>query len=277
MPKFDGVAYDGPPRGYGNSGAKKLYIAIHNTSNDAPPKNEASYAKRRTDSVSSHFYADASTVIQSLDTNYDAWHAGSSWGNQRAIAFELVGTNGSSEAYWRKVIDRVAPVIAKVCKAHGIPVQNLSVAQAKAKNVGGFVTHDDMRQAWGGTTHTDPGPNFPESYLIERVKAAMGTPTPPAPPKPPAAPKPPTTPKPPATPTDWTVSLIMALATLKRGSKGQLVRNAQALLNSHGYRITIDGDFGPATDTATKAFQRARKLSADGEIGRNTWTALITK
>lgn len=278
MAKIGGATYSGPPRGYGTSGAKKLYIAIHNTSNDASPANEASYAKNRTDSVSSHFYADANTVVQSLDTAYDAWHAGSSWGNQKAIAFELVGTNGSSDAYWRKVIDRVAPIIAKVCQVHGIPVQSLTVAQAKGKILGGFVTHDDMRQAWGGTTHTDPGPNFPESYLIERVKAAM--PKPPAtPPKPPTAPKPPV--KPPVKPvppvTDWTAKLIMALPMIKRGAKGQLVKNMQALLNAHGYKATEDGDFGGGSDSALKAFQKARKLTADGECGQNTWTALITK
>jgi hypothetical protein len=154
-----------------------MYIAIHNTSNNAPVQNEANYAKVRTDDVSSHFYADQSAVIQSLDTVKDAWHAASQWGNRRAIAFELVGFNSSTEAYWKKVIDRVAPVMAKVCDIHDIPVQSLSVAQAKAKNVRGFVTHYDMTQAWGGT-HNDPGPNFPEAYLIAKVKAAMNPATP---------------------------------------------------------------------------------------------------
>lgn len=183
MARIPGVPYDGPPRGYGNSGVTKMYIAIHNTSNArlASPQDEANYAQVRTDNISSHFYGNASSVIQSLDTSKDAWHAGSSWGNQRAIAFELVGTNSSTEAYWKKVIDRVAPVMAKVCQIHSIPVQSLSVAQAQSRNVRGFVTHNDMRLAWGGTTHTDPGPNFPEAYLIAKVKAAMNpvTPVPP--------------------------------------------------------------------------------------------------
>jgi LysM repeat protein len=182
MARFAGVPYDGPPKGYGNSRAPKLYVAIHNTSNDAPPRNEASYAKRRPDRVSSHFYADRTTVIQSLDTRYDAWHAGSRWGNTRAVSFELVGTNRSSESYWKAVIDRVAPVIAAVCKAHGIPAVDLTVADAKAKKKRGFVTHDDMRRAWGGTTHTDPGPNFPMGYLVQRVNAHLKpAPKPPAP------------------------------------------------------------------------------------------------
>ncbi|XVU22541.1 N-acetylmuramoyl-L-alanine amidase [Actinoplanes sp. CA-054009] len=167
------VTYSGPPKSYKNRGVTKKYIAIHNTSNNAPPANEASYAKNRNDGVSSHFYADANTVIQSLDTRYDANHAGSYEGNARAIAFELVGTNSSTDAYWRKVIDRVAPVIAAVCKQHSISPRDMTVAEMKAGALTGIVTHDEMRRAWGGTTHTDPGPNFPMAYLIQQVNKIL--------------------------------------------------------------------------------------------------------
>jgi hypothetical protein len=32
-----------------------------------------------------------------------------------------------------------------------------------------FYGHDDMRRAWGGTDHTDPGPNFPWDKLFASV------------------------------------------------------------------------------------------------------------
>ena len=63
------------------------------------------------------------------------------------------------------------------------------------------------------------------------------------------------------------------------------VKNAQALLIHHGYacggRIVAghenpDGEFGPTTEKAVKDFQTLRKLEADGEIGKDTWTALLT-
>ncbi|MER7445042.1 peptidoglycan recognition protein family protein [Micromonospora avicenniae] len=269
MAIFKGATYSGPPKGYSNSGSKKLYVAIHNTANDAPPANEAKYAKSRTDKVSSHFYADPKTVIQSLDTKYDAWHAGSSTGNKRAIAWELTGTNSWSESYWRTVIDRIAPVLADVCRTHGITPRFLTAAQAKDGKTTGFVTHDDMRRFWGGTTHTDPGPNFPRSYLVDAVNRHLGTTTTPAKPAP-AKPSTPAT-------TDWTVKLIMSLPNVKRGSKGQVVKNTQGLLNAHGAKLNIDGDCGPLTDTAIRNFQRARKLSVDGIVGPATFTALITK
>ena len=37
-----------------------------------------------------------------------------------------------------------------------------------------------------------------------------------------------------------------------------------------------DGEFGPTTEKAVKNFQGLRKLEADGEIGADTWTALLT-
>lgn len=268
MARIKGATYDGPPKGYSTSGAKKMYVAWHNTSNDASPAAEASYAKRRTDKVSSHFYCDPKTVIQSLDTAHDAWHAGSSTGNRKAVALELTGGNSWSEAYWRSVIDRVAPVVAEVCRIHGITPRFLSVAEAKAGKLTGFVTHDDMRRAWGGTSHTDPGPNFPKAYAVAAVKRHMDIPTAPVvnPPKPPTPPV-----------TDWTVKLIMALPMVERNSKGQIVKNVQGLLNAHGYSLKIDGDFGPATDSAVRSFQKSRKLVVDGEVGQKTYTALITK
>lgn len=165
--------YAGPAR---NSSAHEgiwAYIAIHNTSNDATPAEEASYARRRTDDVSCHVVADPYAVLQILSLDRNSWHAGSSWGNSKAISFEFKGKNTWSSDYWRTVIDRSAPVIAECCVLWAIPVRRLTVEEARKKVMKGFVTHDDMRQAWGGTTHTDPGPNFPMEYLLTRVKEEM--------------------------------------------------------------------------------------------------------
>lgn len=42
-------------------------------------------------------------------------------------------------------------------------------------------------------------------------------------------------------------------------------------------RETPDGDFGPATEKAVRAFQTLKSLEPDGEIGPLTWAALITE
>lgn len=59
-------------------------------------------------------------------------------------------------------------------------------------------------------------------------------------------------------------------ALIKKGSVNGDVALAQTLLG-----ITADGDFGPNTDKAVRAFQAAHGLSVDGEVGQNTWAALL--
>lgn len=65
--------------------------------------------------------------------------------------------------------------------------------------------------------------------------------------------------------------------TLKKGSKGDEVEVLQHLLNVEGVKVTIDGDFGPRTETAVKVFQMAKGLVNDGIVGPATWKALGVK
>ena len=65
--------------------------------------------------------------------------------------------------------------------------------------------------------------------------------------------------------------------TIRRGSKGKDVTDAQTILYNLGYNLGsygIDGDFGRATETAVKEFQRDHGLNTDGVVGPLTWDAL---
>lgn len=65
------------------------------------------------------------------------------------------------------------------------------------------------------------------------------------------------------------------IRTLRLGDKGDDVTALQRKLKLAGfYRTTVDGDFGPATEAAVKAFQRSAGLKADGVVGDRTRTAL---
>ena len=80
---------------------------------------------------------------------------------------------------------------------------------------------------------------------------------------------------------------VVRLPLLKRGATGTAVESAQLLLIHRGYgcggrknllgRETPDGEYGPVTEQAVKDFQRSMELEADGEIGGDTWTALLTE
>lgn len=174
LPEYPDVRFDGPPNVYSSAQYDKRYVAIHNTSNDASDADEADYAQRRTD-ASSHYYVDDDSITQSLRTEYGAAHAGSTTGNRHAIAYEITGSNSKSRAWWLANVEWTVLTrqIARDCRKHGIVPQLLTVAQMRDGRTTGIVTHDLMRQAWGGTTHTDPGPNFPLDHLIALVRAEL--------------------------------------------------------------------------------------------------------
>lgn len=182
--RIPGIPYHQGRNNYSDRDGRHYGIAIHNTSNTASDEAEASYADHRTDGTSSHFYVDSDTVIQSLDTDAKAGHAGSGYGNENAIAFELTGTNDKPRSWWLANVawDRLGYVIAHILRHDpdyaGFQVRRASVPEMRTNpRVKAFYGHDDMRQAWGGTTHTDPGPNFPWDRLFEAVNAALHGPT----------------------------------------------------------------------------------------------------
>ena len=68
------------------------------------------------------------------------------------------------------------------------------------------------------------------------------------------------------------------MALYKIGSKGDEVKMLQEKLKELGYyNGPIDGIFGGGTDAAVKAFQRKKKLTADGIVGPITWKALFNE
>ena len=67
----------------------------------------------------------------------------------------------------------------------------------------------------------------------------------------------------------------MVEPVLKKGSNAPAVRDLQEALSALGhYHGLIDGAFGDATEAAVKAFQQARKISADGIVGKVTWITI---
>lgn len=63
-------------------------------------------------------------------------------------------------------------------------------------------------------------------------------------------------------------------AILKLGSYGDQVREIQRGLSSAGYKVTVDGKFGKATESAVRAFQKKSGLYVDGIVGPRTADAL---
>jgi len=88
-------------------------------------------------------------------------------------------------------------------------------------------------------------------------------------------PKPAPTPAPAPAPADGFGDKAPTIRTpLNRGMQGEDVVELQKLLKARGYKVATDGDFGPKTESAVKAFQKAAGLTADGIVGSRTLKAL---
>ena len=76
------------------------------------------------------------------------------------------------------------------------------------------------------------------------------------------------------------------VVTVHRGSTGPAVRAVQDQINfrnlKDGRTLTVDGLFGPKTETSVRAFQKAMAAEVagfrvDGIVGAQTWQALVSE
>lgn len=98
-------------------------------------------------------------------------------GNPRGSGSEHCGSVNLTKAQWltdraKAMLDRSARAAAQEAHRRGWTLAQcrwLTVSEV-ARFVAGFCTHNDIRLALGGTTHSDPGPNFPYAWYMERVR-----------------------------------------------------------------------------------------------------------
>lgn len=95
----------------------------------------------------------------------------------------------------------------------------------------------------------------PTGPTVRPVPASPSSPKPPV--KAPSSPSSPSSPR-----------------VLQAGMKGEDVRSWQTQLVRDAYLVSTDGVFGPKTDAATKGWQTARGLTADGKVGPKTLAAV---
>lgn len=88
-------------------------------------------------------------------------------------------------------------------------------------------------------------------------------------PKPVVKPAPKPTPKPVVKP-----KYPLPSGVLKRGAKGEAVKQLQRALNAANFKCSVDGDFGPSTEAVLKRFQSVHSNPADGVYGPSTKKAL---
>ncbi|MCW2506264.1 MAG: N-acetylmuramoyl-L-alanine amidase [Actinomycetia bacterium] len=62
---------------------------------------------------------------------------------------------------------------------------------------------------------------------------------------------------------------------LSKGASGEAVKAVQTRLVAKGFPLTVDGGFGPGTESAVKQFQTASALPSDGVVDPRTLSRLV--
>ena len=66
------------------------------------------------------------------------------------------------------------------------------------------------------------------------------------------------------------------MPTARTGDSGTWVYLVQDALVRYGYFLTVDGSFGPQTETVVRSYQASQpNLVVDGIVGRATWQRLM--
>lgn len=115
-----------------------------------------------------HFAVDADSTTQSVELDDIAWHAGQV--NGWTIGIEQAGRASQTREQWldpysRKMLCRVAELIAVLAGAYDIPIERMDPRDPNAK---GIFTHADVTRAFavrGG--HTDPGHGYPFADVLK--------------------------------------------------------------------------------------------------------------
>lgn len=258
------------PHNSGRSGSVRL-IVLHTTEGAQDIESLANWFKNPSSKVSSHVGADnhrRGTIAEYVKRDRAAWAQGNY--NSASICIEMCtpkgAANGWSRDYWLTkqgwLLDNTAEWVAEEARAYGIPLVKLTGSQATGGGRG-LCGHVDIQPA----DRTDPGKGFPWDYIIAK---ATGT-------KPPAAGGGGTAPpasgggSAPAMPGDsqpW-----FGQGTRSRSSG---VRMWQQKMRDRGWSISVDGDFGPASDKVCRQFQADKRLGVDGKVGAQTWGATWT-
>ena len=212
-------------------------------------------------------------VYQTLPWDHRCWGVGSGKNgsyNATHIQFEICEDGLTNEAYYKEAFNLAKELCAFLCEKYGISVDNV-------------VGHYEAAEAGYGSNHGDPR-NWQKKFggsmdqfrkdvkkLLGQVDGNTVVTEPVTSVKPPQQET-----KPPEPTTAQTASGVINMTTLRKGSKGTQVKVLQWLLNENGFDAgKIDGDFGSNTQSAVKAYQKAKKLSVDGVVGKNTWTKLL--
>lgn len=124
--------------------------------------------------ASAHFCVDGDSIVQCVAEEDTAWAAPGL--NADGIQIELAGYAAQTPGQWgdpysRAMLALAAPLVAALCRRHGLPVAFID-AVGLLRGDRGITTHAEVTRAYRESAHTDPGASFPMAAFLEAVRAS---------------------------------------------------------------------------------------------------------
>lgn len=213
------------------------YITIHNTWNDASALAEVAYMSTNKNVTSFHVAIDDKHAVEAIPFIRNAWHAGDGSkgdGNRKSIGIEICYSKTGGAKYAQAEANAIE-YIAYLLKQYGWTIDRVR-------------WHKD----WSGKNcpHRilDEGRASAVRDSISRKLAELNAPP--------------------------VITPVSNVTYLQNGDKGDSVKRMQTDLQKAGFKLAIDGSYGPATEDIVKAFQKKYGLVVDGFFGQNTQAKL---
>ena len=241
-----------PVRGHGGVMASHLGLVMHVQQGN---NSLAGWFNNPAAGASSTWWVSKSGVLeQYVDANVSAWAQAS--GNSTYNSVE-------TEGYTTEPLTAAAEAMLARLYQWGAQTYGWPKALAEAPGQRGFGWHGMGGGSWGG--HTGCPGDLRKNRRQAILNATGGAPAP-TPPKPaPAPPKPSTVPP-----------LHVDYFGRSHNSTVSDVRTWQQQMKNRGWSISVDQQYGPASESVCKQFQAEKHLAVDGLVGPQTWNVSFT-
>ena len=121
-------------------------IVVHNTYNDASAMSEISYMMGNNNLVSFHYAVDDYRVVQGIEENRNAWHAGDGHGNgnRKGIAIEICYSKSGGDRF-TKAEDNAVELVVSILKRYGWGIDKVTKHQDYS---GKYCPHRTLDLGW---------------------------------------------------------------------------------------------------------------------------------
>lgn len=193
--------------------------------------------------VSAHAAIKDGQIVHTVPLDKRAWSLGDAYWDSRAFTCECVNQSANGWTLSAATHESIARFVAAMAKQHGFYPHRSGDPRTWT-----VLGHREVYTIHGGSYATACPGGMDLAWITKRAQQILGD--------------------------DVQLADIVDTAAPTGTWAGYKITTIQELLTKAGFPTEVDGIYGPDTTAKVKAFQKARGLVVDGDVGPKTWAAL---